>query len=89
MPVPNTQESSIQELSNLGLESGLTVMVHSALGKIGWTVDGPVAVIRALLVIRIYFSISVKAEFKNSIIPFGLTLESPNSAVRDITVQLP
>lgn len=49
MPVPNTQESLIQELSNLGLESGMTVMVHSALGKIGCTVGGPVAVIRALL----------------------------------------
>jgi aminoglycoside 3-N-acetyltransferase len=49
MPLPNTQESLVQDLSNLGLESGMTVMVHSALGKIGWTVGGPVTVIRALL----------------------------------------
>lgn len=48
MPLPNTQESLIRELSKLGLEAGITVMVHSSLGKIGWTVGGPVTVIRAL-----------------------------------------
>jgi aminoglycoside 3-N-acetyltransferase len=49
MPVPNTFESLRRELSTLGLHPGTTVMVHSSLGKIGWTVGGPVTVIRALL----------------------------------------
>jgi len=49
MPLPNTSESLYRELTDLGLNSGMTVMVHSSLGKIGWTVGGPVAVIRALL----------------------------------------
>ena len=49
MPLPNTEESLALELSNLGLCSGMTLMVHSALGKVGWTVGGPVTVIRALL----------------------------------------
>jgi aminoglycoside 3-N-acetyltransferase len=33
----------------LGIVAGMTVMVHSSLGRIGWTVGGPVTVIRALL----------------------------------------
>ncbi len=49
MPLPNTADSLFLDLSNLGLRSGTTVMVHSSLGKVGWTVGGPVAVIRALL----------------------------------------
>lgn len=27
----------------------MTVMVHSSLGRVGWTVGGPVTVVRALL----------------------------------------
>jgi aminoglycoside 3-N-acetyltransferase len=49
MPPPNTLESLRQELSGLGLRGGMTVMVHSSLGRVGWTVGGPVTVIRALL----------------------------------------
>ena len=49
MPLPNTLESLCHELSDLGLRPGMTVMVHSSLGKVGWTVGGPVTVIRALL----------------------------------------
>lgn len=49
MSHPNTIESLVTDLSHLGIESGSTVMVHAALGKVGWTVGGPVAVIRALL----------------------------------------
>lgn len=40
--------SLVQDLSELGLRPGMTVMVHSSLGKVGWTVGGPVTVIRAL-----------------------------------------
>ena len=49
MPVPNTVESLRRELANSGLHPGMTVMVHSSLRKVGWTVGGPVTVIRALL----------------------------------------
>lgn len=49
MQPPNTHDSLVQDLSAVGVRPGMTVMVHSALGKIGWTVGGPVAVIRALL----------------------------------------
>lgn len=49
MPLPNTQKSLTRDLVNVGLESGTAVMVHSSLGKVGWTVGGPVTVIRALL----------------------------------------
>ena len=49
MPLPNTFDSLLRELSNLGLQAGMTVMAHSSLGKVGWTVGGPVTAIRALL----------------------------------------
>ena len=49
MPVPNTFDSLRRELSELGLRPGMIVMVHSSLGQVGWTVGGPVTVIRALL----------------------------------------
>lgn len=49
MSLPNTIDSLSRDLSDLGLRSGTTVMVHSSLGKVGWTVGGPVSVVRALL----------------------------------------
>ncbi|MCH9695644.1 MAG: AAC(3) family N-acetyltransferase [Gammaproteobacteria bacterium] len=49
MTQPNTTQSLTGDLSHLGLRQGMTVMVHSSLRKIGWTVGGPVAVVRALL----------------------------------------
>ncbi len=49
MPPPNTLSSLHRDLSDLGLRAGMTVMVHSSLGRVGWTVGGPVTVIRALL----------------------------------------
>jgi hypothetical protein len=49
MSVPNTFESLRREFSDLGLHPGMTVMVHSSLGKVGWTVGGPVTFIRAVL----------------------------------------
>jgi len=49
MALPNTFESLLSEFSNLGLRAGMTVMVHSSLGKVGWTAGGPVTVVRALL----------------------------------------
>lgn len=49
MPAPNTLNSLHRDLSDLGLRAGETLMVHSSLGRVGWTVGGPVTVIRALL----------------------------------------
>ena len=49
MSVPNTLSSLSRDLSELGLRAGMTVMVHSSLRRVGWTVGGPVTVIRALL----------------------------------------
>ena len=49
MTLPNTIESLCRDLSELGLVSGATVMVHSSLGEVGWTVGGPISVVRAVL----------------------------------------
>jgi aminoglycoside 3-N-acetyltransferase len=49
MSPPNTINSLCLDLSDLGVKPGSTVMVHSSLGKVGWTVGGPVSLIRALL----------------------------------------
>ena len=49
MSRPNTLDSLRHELRRLGLSAGMTVMTHSSLGQVGWTVGGPVTVIRALL----------------------------------------
>ncbi len=48
MPTPNSSESLITELKSLGVTSGAIVMVHTALGKVGYTVGGPATLIRAL-----------------------------------------
>lgn len=46
---PNTINSLKQDFEALGIKSGLVLIMHSALSKIGWTVGGPVAVIKALM----------------------------------------
>jgi len=46
---PNTFESLVRDFAGLGVANGMTVMVHSSLGKVGWTEGGPLTVIRALL----------------------------------------
>ena len=45
----NTLGSLVTDMTALGLRPKQTVMVHSSLGKVGYTVGGPVVVIRALL----------------------------------------
>ena len=45
----NTLPSLVDDLVELGVRPRVTVMVHSSLRQIGWTVGGPVTVIRALL----------------------------------------
>lgn len=49
MTLPNTEASLHDDLTRLGVRAGTTVMVHSSFGQVGWTVGGPVTMIRALL----------------------------------------
>ena len=45
----NTVGSLIVDLSELGLRSNMTVMVHCSLKQVGRTEGGPIAVIRTLM----------------------------------------
>jgi len=45
---PNTITSLKRDFKTLGVEKGSIIIVHSSLSKIGWTVGGPVSVIKAL-----------------------------------------
>ncbi len=46
---PNTITSLKSEFEALGVKPGAIIIMHSSLSKIGWTVGGPVSVIRALM----------------------------------------
>ena len=48
MRLPNTADSLRHNFEQLGVDSGAILMVHSALGKVGYTVGGPATLIRAL-----------------------------------------
>ena len=48
-PAPRTIESLSQDLRQLGLAAGTTVIVHTSMSALGWVCGGPVAVIRALM----------------------------------------
>jgi aminoglycoside 3-N-acetyltransferase len=49
MTSPNTAASLTSDLVALGLLPAMTVMVHSSLGRVGWTEGGAATVIEALL----------------------------------------
>lgn len=46
---PNTIPSLVADFQALGLHAGDTVIVHSSMRQMGWTVGGPAAVIEALM----------------------------------------
>ena len=46
---PNTITTLKTDYKSLGIRPGLVIIMHSSLSKIGWTVGGPVAVIKALM----------------------------------------
>jgi aminoglycoside 3-N-acetyltransferase len=46
--MPYTVESIAADLRALGVEPGMTILLHSSLKKVGWVAGGPVAVILAL-----------------------------------------
>lgn len=48
-PLPGTRQSLANDLRKLGVEAGMTLLMHSSLRSLGWVVGGPVAVIQALM----------------------------------------
>ncbi|KGP92205.1 aminoglycoside 3-N-acetyltransferase [Pontibacillus chungwhensis BH030062] len=46
---PRTRETLKNDLTNMGIEEGMTILVHSSLSEIGWTNGGAVAVVQALM----------------------------------------
>jgi aminoglycoside 3-N-acetyltransferase len=47
--IPGTRQQIVIDLRNLGVQPGMTLLVHSSLSAIGWIAGGPVAVIQALM----------------------------------------
>ena len=48
-PAPRTERRLMEDLAAMGVDRGMTLMVHSSLSSIGWVVGGAPTVVRALL----------------------------------------
>jgi aminoglycoside 3-N-acetyltransferase len=48
IPAPRTRKSLAADLRALGIRPGMTLLVHTAMSKLGWVCGGPVAVVQAL-----------------------------------------
>ncbi|WP_242044852.1 aminoglycoside N(3)-acetyltransferase [Anabaena azotica] len=48
-PSPRTRQSLATDFVNAGVNSGMTVIVHSSLSSLGWVCGGSVAVVQALM----------------------------------------
>jgi aminoglycoside 3-N-acetyltransferase len=48
-PEVRTRQTLAQDLAELGLNPGITVIAHTSLSSLGWVSGGPVAVIQALM----------------------------------------
>lgn len=48
-PEPRTRETLARDLRSLGIEPGMTIIMHSALRSLGWVCGGPVAVVQAVM----------------------------------------
>ena len=46
---PGTRQSIALDLRRIGVDKGMTLIVHSSLSGMGWVNGGPVAVIKALM----------------------------------------
>ncbi len=46
---PRTKQSIVADLRKMGVERGMTILVHSSLSRIGWVNGGATAVIQALM----------------------------------------
>jgi aminoglycoside 3-N-acetyltransferase len=57
----HTKKSLIKDFKNMGINEGMTIIVHSSLSSIGWVCGGPIAVIDAL--------IEVIGEYGNIVMP--------------------
>ena len=47
--LPRTRQSLANDLRVLGVEAGMTLIMHSSLKSLGWVCGGPVAVLQALM----------------------------------------
>lgn len=48
-PLPRTRAGLIEDLRQIGLKPGMTVITHSSLSSLGWVCGGPVAVVQTLM----------------------------------------
>ena len=48
-PLPRTRQSLGNDLRTLGVQAGMTLIMHSSLKSLGWVCGGPVTVLQALM----------------------------------------